>query len=216
MAAPHSLLAVAAVAAVAAVTLGACATAGEPGNAATPDAARVQEATPDAAHAGSCAQAFTGTLATWDFTADTGTEIMSAASATAPGVTASPVTRSADVSAASGASSMNATNWALAAHLDATKYYTLTLTPPGGCTLAITGLAVDAKASASGPSAASIATSADMFAAVASLSTTAPSTPAIAATATTALELRVYGFSATSAAGTFRVQNQLTVTGSLR
>ncbi len=211
MVAPHSLLAIAA-----AITLGACATAGEPGTAATPDAARVQEATPDAAHEGACARAFTGTLATWDFSADMGIEVTTAASATAPGVVAGPVTRSADVSAASGASSMNATNWALATHLDATKYYTLTVTPPSGCTLAITGLALDVKASASGPSAASVATSADMFAAVASLSTTAPSTPAIAATATAPLELRLYGFSAASAAGTLRLQNQLVITGALR
>jgi hypothetical protein len=78
-------------------------------------------------------------------------------------------------------------------------------------------LAIDAKSSNSGPTMAVVATSDDTFTQNASVSTTAASTPALAvANSSVAVELRVYGFHASSAAGTFRVQNTLTVTGALQ
>jgi len=40
--------------------------------------------------------------------------------------------------------------------------------------------------------------------------------PALSANATTALEVRIYGFAASATTGTMRVQNTLSITGSLQ
>jgi hypothetical protein len=60
-----------------------------------------------------------------------------------------------------------------------------------------------------------VATDADGYATRTPVSTTAASTPTLAVDATTARQLRVYGYSATGASGTMRIQNTLTITGSV-
>jgi hypothetical protein len=174
------------------------------------------DAKADAPPSGSCASPFTGVLATYSFTGATGNQASTAASATATGMTAGPISRSAGLTAVSGATSINSSNWPLSATLDPTKYYALSVTPPAGCTLSLTSAAIDAKSSSTGPATASVATSADNFAAAVTISTSAPSTPTLAVTnATGAIEIRVYGYSASATAGTLRLQNTLTVSGSL-
>lgn len=159
---------------------------------------------------------FTGDLATWELSSQPGSEVQVVASTMGPGVVASSLSRSAAITATSGSGSINSTNWSSQAQPDPTKYYRLTIAPPSGCTITLTGLAIDLKASTSGPAAASIATSVDAFVAMTSASTAAPSTPALAATSLDAIELRIYGFSATTTGGTLRVQNALVVHGSMR
>lgn len=182
---------------------------------ATTDAVDVDGAVTIDAPASACASPITGMIATWTFTSETGSQTSTSASATGTGITAGVVAR-VGVTAASGAGSINSTSWPTTAMLDAAKYYTLSVTPPAGCALDLTSLAIDAKASASGPSSAALATSADAFAGTVAVSTSAPSTPALSVTgATAAVELRVYGFSAASAAGTFRIQTTLTLSGAL-
>lgn len=160
---------------------------------------------------------FTGVLATYSFTGATGSQAQTAASSTATGVVADPITRSPGLTAVSGATSINASNWPIAAQLDATKYYTLTITPPAGCKLSMTTASIDARASSTGPGMASLATSADGFAAAAALSTAAPSAPSVAVTnASGAVEIRIYGYAATATGGTLRLQNTVTISGSLQ
>jgi hypothetical protein len=89
---------------------------------------------------GTCAQAFTGTLATWSFAGQAGNQASTPATSQATGVTAGPVTRAAALTAVGGLDSINSNNWPLTATRDATKYYTFTLAPPAGCTLSITGV----------------------------------------------------------------------------
>jgi hypothetical protein len=61
-----------------------------------------------------------------------------------------------------------------------------------------------------------IATSADNFAQQLSISTSTASSPSLVVSAGTAqLEIRVYGYFASSTSGTMRIQNTFSLTGSL-
>jgi len=165
---------------------------------------------------GTCGSAFTGVLATWSFTGTTGSQASTAAASTATGVTAGAVTRAQGLTSVSGATSINSSGWPTTAAADPAKYYTFTLAPPTGCKLALTSLAIDAKASGTGPAVGSIATSADTFGSSIPLSTAAPGNLTLTVSDQTgSVEIRVYGYSATSTAGTMRIQNTLTATGSL-
>lgn len=201
-------------------TLGACASArneprGEPDAATTIDAPKGSGSV-DAAPTG-CAQAFTGVLATWDFAGETGNQQSTPAKTTATGVVAGSVQRAVGLTPVSGANAINSSNWSTAAQPDLTKYYAFTIAPPSGCTLAITAVAIDARASGTGPAMASVATSADGYAQKVAVSTAAESAPALAIPAQGAqLELRIYGYGATGSAGTLRLQTTLALTGSLQ
>jgi len=159
--------------------------------------------------------AFTGALATWDLTGQPGTQATTAPASMASGVTAGALTRTATLTAVAATNAINGSNWPTAAAADTTKYFAFSLTPPLGCTISITSLAIDVKSSATGPATAVVATDADGFATKTPVSTTAASTPALAVDATTARQLRIYGYSATGSTGTMRIQNTLTITGSV-
>jgi hypothetical protein len=193
------------------------------------DAPRHADASADAGGSGSgsgsgsseCADATTGVLATWLFAGATGSEVAQAASSAATGATAGAVMRSADLTAASGADSINSSAWPTSATLDTgTGYYTFSLTPPTGCTLSLTSASVTVRASGSGPATAMIGTSADAFAqteAITVAATDTTTTPALAvANDAAAVEVRVFGYGATSTSGTFRIDGTLTLSGSLQ
>jgi hypothetical protein len=168
------------------------------------------------APAGSCAMPFSGVLATWSFAGQTGSETQVASSSTAPGVTAGAVKRAAAINATTGSGSINSNGWASTAQVDPTKYYTFTITPPSGCALDLTSLAIDAKSSATGPAMAAVGTSSDSYAQTSTVGTAAASTPSLSVSgATGMIEVRVFGFSASSSSGTMRVQNTLTISGAL-
>jgi hypothetical protein len=163
---------------------------------------------------GTCTMTFTGVLATWDFSGQPGSQVSTTAASSAPGVTAGSISRAPALTAAAGTGSINATNWSTA-QLDTTKYYTLAITPPAGCAMSFTSLSIDALSSGTGPTTAGVATSTDSFAHTTAVSATAPSTPSLAVTGAAAIELRIYGFMASAAGGTMRIQNTLSVTGML-
>ena len=167
---------------------------------------------------GNCTMPKTGTLATWVFTGQPGDQAATPVMTTAPGVVATDVTRAPALTAIAAMNSINASNWPMPAQVDATAYFTFAITPPAGCVLDIASVSINALASGTGPTAAVIAASPDNFAHTAPVSTTAPSTPAITTvTAVTAkAELRVYGYSASSAAGTLRLQTTLSIVGTIR
>jgi hypothetical protein len=161
--------------------------------------------------------AFSGALATWDLTGQAGSQASTTVTSTGGGVTASALTRAAALTATSGLNSINSSNWPTGAALDATKYYSFTVTPPAGCNLSITSLAIVAKSSGTGPVTAVAATSVDNFAGTTAVSTTAPSSPAVtAANQTAVVEVRLYGYGAGGTAGTMRVENTLTVNGTVQ
>lgn len=200
--------------------LAACATAApsisnEGGNSGD-DAQRVtteDARSPDDAATSSCS--FSGALATWDLSGQTGSEATVVATTMASGVTAGPVTRAAALTATAGSGSINSSNWPSSSALDPTKYYAFTLAPPTGCTIKLSTIAIDAKASGTGPASAVLATNVDAFVTTIPVSTSAASSPTITVTSSTNLEIRLFGYSASATAGTLRVQNTLTVSGSL-
>ncbi|HEY5921487.1 MAG TPA: hypothetical protein VIV11_07440 [Kofleriaceae bacterium] len=209
-----------------AAALTACATARwEPtGDQAQPDAGTTtqvdaprQTGSADASMSGGCTQAFTGTLASWSFATETGTQPSTPVTTKAPGVTAGPIERAPALTPVSGANAMNSSNWPLTTQPDPTKNYKLTIAPPSGCTLSITGLAIDAKASATGPTMAAVTTSVDSYGQQTAISTALASTPALSIPAQTAMiELRVSGYGANATTGTLRLQGTFTLTGSLQ
>jgi hypothetical protein len=165
---------------------------------------------------GTCTMTFTGTLAKWDMTGETGSQATSAVDMQAPGVTAGALSRAAGLTAVSGANSINSSGWPTAAQMDATKYYAFTLAPPAGCELSILQVTLDARASGTGPAMAALATSADAYATSKPVATGQAVVVMPMVSASAMIELRVYGWAATSSGGTLRVQNALTVDGELR
>lgn len=169
------------------------------------------------APAGSCATPTSGMIAAWSFIGEPGTQTMTAASAMAAGITADPVSRSAGLAGLAGMNSINASNWPAAPALDVTKYFTFAVTPPGGCVLDLTSLAIDTKTSTSGPSSAVVATSADGFGQTAAVPLNTPGTTSLLVTGAAGMvEVRVFGYAASSTAGSLRIQNTLTLNGTLR
>jgi hypothetical protein len=156
-------------------------------------------------------------LATWSFTGETGSQSTTSGSAGAAGVVAGDFTRASALNSATGSGSINSSNWATSAQVDTSKYYALTVSPPHGCTMSITALAIDAKASGTGPASAELASDDDSFSHKTTFAPNATSSPSLSITgATGAVEIRLYGYSATGATGTMRIQNTFSVSGSLQ
>ena len=130
-------------------------------------------------------------------------------------VTAAAIRRSASLTASSGTDSINASNWPISAQVDTTKYYSLSISAPSGCMLDANSISIDLSSSGTGPHSAAVATSADAFAHTSSVSATAPTTSTISASTSGNLEIRIYGFGATGSIGTMRIQNTLSVSGTL-
>jgi hypothetical protein len=184
-----------------------------PGDA-SPDATPPDASSPDTSSGGPCS--FTGTIATFTLTGQTGDEASVAGTTSATGVTVGALTRSSALTAVSGTGSINSSGWALTANAGATKYYTFTVTPPTGCALTLTTMALDVKASATGPELGDVATSTDTFAthtaSFAATSTTNVTFSSVSGTAP--IEVRIYGYEGLSASGTYRILTTLTVSGS--
>jgi hypothetical protein len=158
-----------------------------------------------------------GVLATWTFTSQTGSQASTSVASTASGVTGGDFTRGPGLVASSGAGSINSSKWSTATQLDETTYYTVSIAPPSGCALTLASIAIDASSSATGPAMAAVGTDADGFAATSPIATTTPSTATLSVVGSTnPVEIRVFGYGATSANGTMRVQNSFTVTGMLQ
>jgi hypothetical protein len=167
---------------------------------------------------GGCAgHGTTGALVTFDLSSQSGSEASAAATTVATGVTSGDLSRASGLTAVSGSGSINASGWPTASTADATKYFTFTVTPASGCTVSLTTLALDVSASSTGPTKADVATSGDSFAThTASFAGTAtPTATLTGASGTGPIEVRVYGYAAGGSAGTFRIRNELTLSGTI-
>lgn len=161
----------------------------------------------------SCAS--TGSLAAFDLGGLSGTTTDVTASSTASGVTASVLKR-VGLKAESSSGAINASNWPTGS-VDKGKYYTFSVTPPAGCALDVSALAIELSSSGTGPTKASIGTSADGYGALRSAaigSAVDVSLPG-ASGVSGALEIRIYGFEAQSTSGTMRIEGTLTLDGAL-
>jgi hypothetical protein len=168
------------------------------------------------ADAGGCPDTITGTLATYDLSSLSGISTSGPATSVATGITAADITRSAVLKPESATGAINSSNWSLGA-LDTTRYYTFTITPPAKCAMAITSVSLNTGASGTGPVSGDVATSADSFTSTSAFTPGTTTNVTLTVTgATTAIEVRVYGYNATGTGGTMRIQNTMTVSGSLK
>ena len=162
-----------------------------------------------------CPAVFKGTLLTFDFTGEPGSQASTAPVTAAGGLTAGSISR-VGVAANAGSNSINATGWTTASSPDGSRYYTFTLTPHPKCALDISSVSLDTSSSGTGPINGAIATSDDAFAAAAAFNTgVLTSVNVTVSKSGKAVEIRVYGFNASMAVGTMRIQSKLTVSGAL-
>jgi hypothetical protein len=159
----------------------------------------------------------TGALVTFDLSSQSGSEASVTATTVATGVTSNALTRASGMTAVSGSGSINSSGWGTGSSADASKYYTFTVTPGSGCTVALTSVAMSVSASGTGPSTGDVATSADSFGAHTSSFTTSgsPTVTLSSVSGTGAIEVRVYGYGASGSSGTFRISSTLTVSGTI-
>jgi hypothetical protein len=171
----------------------------------------------DSPTTGCAGHGFSGTLVAFDLTSQSGSETSAAATTSATGVTGGAISRASGLTAVSGSGSINSSGWGTGSSADPTKYYTFTVTPGAGCTLALTSLTLDVKASTTGPASGDVATSVDAFSThLGAFSGTATPTVSLGVGGVTPIEIRVYGYGASSTGGTYRVENTLTLTGSIQ
>jgi hypothetical protein len=161
--------------------------------------------------------AFSGELVSFDLKLTTGAPATVAASTKGPGVTVSALRR-VGLSPTSSSGAINASGWPTGA-LDPNRHFAFSVTPPAGCKLSVTALTVDLEASASGPTQASVGTSADGYAHLESVALSAAgatNVPLVGVSGVSGpVEVHVYGFAADAAGGTLRIQNTLSLTGAL-
>ena len=174
-------------------------------------------APPDTGTTGCVGHGTSGVLVTFNLSGQTGGEATALPASSAAGIASGAISRSSALTAVSGSGSINSSGWPTTATADATHYYTFTVTPAAGCTVTLTSLALDLLASSTGPSKGDVATSADSFAAhtTSFATTTMPTAILSGASGSGPLEVRVYGYGASGSGGTFRIQQTLTLSGSI-
>lgn len=158
-----------------------------------------------------------GANVTFSFTGAVGSETTFPADAvTTPGLALRPeMSRGPGATAAAAGNAFSGTSWNTAA-LDPTAYYSFTITPSSTTALTLLNLALDDQKSGTGPTTAVIRSSLDGFTAdlvtftthtaIATGHTTLPLGAAFA-NLTAPVELRIFGFGATAAGGTWRIDN---------
>ena len=171
---------------------------------------------PEAGELVTCA--FVGQLVSFDLTKIVAGQASLAPTTKGPGVNAASLAI-VGVTVAPTNGAMNATNWPMGG-VDVTKYYSFSVTPPAGCRMTLTALTVDLKASSAGPAMAAMATSVDGYAALTSLAISSAGGSATVPLAgirgvNGSVEIHVFGFNARSTVGTMRIENMLSLPGSL-
>ncbi len=161
---------------------------------------------------------FSGALVTFNLASQPGDETSAPATSSAAGVTGGTLTRAAGLTPITGARSINSSGWSLGSSANRSLYYAFTVTPAAGCTVTLTSLAIDVQASPTGPASADVGTSVDNYttlsSAFAGTSTDTVTLPAGASSASP-ITVHVFGYAATGTMGTLRIQNTLTLSGSL-
>lgn len=172
---------------------------------------------PDTNTSACAAHGYTGALVTFDLAALAGTEASAPPKSSASGVTGGALSRSSSLTVASGSGSLNSSGWATTASADPGKYYSFTVTPAAGCSAVLTSLALDVKASGTGPVTADVATSVDSYAARRGPfgADTTATVQLAGVSASGSIEIRVFGYGASAAGGTWRIQNTMTLSGSI-
>jgi hypothetical protein len=172
---------------------------------------------PDGGTSTCASHGYSGVLVTFDLSTQPGGEPSVPPASSAVGVTSGVLARATGLTAAGGSGSINSSGWAASASADPGKYYSFTVAPASGCTFTPASLSLDVSASATGPSTGDVATSADGFAQHAGVfaGTSSGQVPVAAGRSAQPLEIRVYGYSASGSSGTLRIQNTMSLSGSI-
>jgi hypothetical protein len=152
-------------------------------------------------------------ITTYDFTGATGSQVSTAASGVAAGLSSSLLTRGSGVTASAGANSIAATGWSLGA-IDLNDYFELTLTPDAGQELALTSIDFSERRSGTGIRDIAVRTSLDSFGANVATFNVPDDTLVRRQTVgfgvsfanlTAPVTVRIYGFNAEAATGSWRL-----------
>ena len=171
---------------------------------------------PDSGTTNTSGCSFTGTLATFDFSGEPGNQTSTPPSSTATDVSATDLSRATPLTPVTGSNSINSSAWTSSTSIDKTRYYTFKLTPAAGCTLDVGSIAITTQSSSTGPTKGAIATSDDSFGQATSVTSNGTATAQLSVSgASSAVEVRIYGYAASSASGTMRIGSKLTVSGAL-
>lgn len=158
-------------------------------------------------------------VATYNFSGTPGNQASQPAASSAANVTASAITRGSGLTAMTGANSLNSNNWNSASQ-DANDYYEFTLTPSASYSLAISSLTINLQRSGAGPPnylvSYTIGTGTETTITSGLLSTSANTAlnPSITINTGQPVRFRIYAWGGTSALGTLRLNNTLSVNGS--
>ncbi|SNR71480.1 T9SS type A sorting domain-containing protein [Hymenobacter mucosus] len=155
-------------------------------------------------------------LGQYSFTGATGSEATFNADAQPTNAQLSPVTRGTGVVASAGSNTFAATDWSTAA-LDATDYFSFSVTPSAGYTLRLDSLRLDERRSGTGIRDWAIRSSLDNFTAnllavnvpdnTDTRNNTLVTLPAAFAAVASPVEFRIYGYNAEAAAGSWRIDD---------
>jgi hypothetical protein len=156
------------------------------------------------------AQAFTST---YDFTGDAGSQATEPIVAQPSGATFTDLVRGSGITPSAAGSSFSATGFSTGA-IDLNDYFGFTITPAAGNTLALTNMAFSERRSGTGITSIAVRTSLDNFGANI-FSTTVPNDTLVRrqtvnfsgsfSALTTPVTIRIYGFNAGAAGGTWRL-----------
>jgi len=172
-----------------------------------------------------CSAACTLEIVTqFPFTGAAGTEATFAAATADPALAATPVmSRGTGVTPSVAAEAFSASGWTTGVAIDPDDFYSFTVTPAPGATMNLVGLQLDERRSATGIRSGSVRSSLDGFTSDLGVfavpddilfRTQTVTLPAQFHSLTTAVELRIFGFGAEAAGGTWRIDN-VTLLGTL-
>lgn len=170
------------------------------------------------------AQPLHAQIVTFSFTGALGNEASFAPDAQPTGAVVSSMSRGSGLTPSTTADTFNSSAWTTAASIDFSDYYTFTITPDPGYFMTLSSLQLDERRSGTGIRSWAVRSSLDSFSSNLSLFSvpddtsvrTAQTTSFSSAfeSLTSGVELRLYGFSAESGSGTWRIDN-VQVSGSL-
>ena len=163
-------------------------------------------------------------IAQWDFTGQPGNQVSTVGSSLIAGLTVGDLTRGSGVSLSSTTNSVNSSAWTTSSGIDPNDYYQFSLAPTAGYGVSLASVAFAERRSLTGIRTFELRSSLDSFAAaIPGTITGVPdddlvrNQPLLLGTPftnlTTEVTFRLYGYSAESGAGTWRLQNHTTFGG---
>lgn len=160
----------------------------------------------------------------WDFTGEPGNQASTVGSSLVAGLAVGDLTRGSGINVSSTANSMNSSSWTTSNTIDSNDYYQFSLAPTAGYAVSFASVAFAERRSSTGIRTFELRSSLDGFAtAIPGTITGVPDDDSVRdqslllgapfTNLTTEVTFRLYGYSAESGGGTWRLQNHSTFGG---